>query len=168
MEKKEKRTFIVKCIICFLVGGLLVYAIMSFTVVRTLKVENGELTEALDTSRYEAGRLLEDAKAQLESGDYSEAKSKLKTLFEKQPGSEEAAEGRELLVTIEDEEMAVDKSWEAALPRIREEWFNNMAEKFKAESDEERAELERDLNEIITKEWEKAKSKVREEWENED
>ena len=78
----EKRGVIIRCIISFLVGGLLVFAIMSLSVVNNLKAENAELTEALDTSRYEAGRLLEDAKAQLESGDYSEAKSTFKTLFE--------------------------------------------------------------------------------------
>ncbi len=168
MDKKEKRGLIVRCVLYFLLGGLLVWAVMSFTVVNDLKAENAELTEALDTSRYEADRLLEDAKAQLESGDYSEAKSTLKTLFENQPGSEEAAEGRELLVTIEDEELAANKRWEAALPEIREEWFNSMAERLRTESDEERAELEKNLNEIITEEWEDAKSKVRDKWANED
>jgi predicted Zn-dependent protease len=164
MEKKEKKGVIVKYILFFLIGGLLVFAIMSFTVVSTLKTENEELTKALDTSRYEAGRLLEDAKAQLEAGNYSEAKSTLKTLFENQPGSEEAAEGRKLLVTVEDKEMAADKRWEAALPEIREEWFANMAERLRVESDEEREELEKNMNKIITEEWEKAKSKIREKW----
>ncbi|MCF7945157.1 MAG: hypothetical protein K9L75_06460 [Spirochaetia bacterium] len=168
MEKKEKRGLIVKCVLFFLLGGLLVFAIMSFTVVNDLKTDNAELTEALDTSRYEAERLLEDAKAQLESSDYSEAKATLKMLFENQPGSEEAAEGRQLLLTVEDKEMAADKRWEAALPDIREEWLNNMADRLRAESDEERAELEKNLNEIITEEWEDAKSKVRDEWANED
>ena len=140
------------------------FAIMSFTVVSTLKTENEELTKALDTSRYEAGRLLEDAKAQLEAGNYSEAKSTLETLFENQPGSEEAAEGRKLLVTVEDKEMAADKRWEAALPEIREEWFANMAERLRVESNEEREELEKNMNKIITEEWEKAKSKIREKW----
>ena len=164
MEKKEKKGVIVKYILFFLIGGLLVFAIMSFTVVSTLKTENEELTKALDTSRYEAGRLLEDAKAQLEAGNYSEAKSTLETLSENQPGSEEAAEGRKLLVTVEDKEMAADKRWEAALPEIREEWFANMAERLRVESDEEREELEKNMNKIITEEWEKAKSKIREKW----
>ena len=168
MEKKEKFGLILKRVLFFLVGGLLVFAIMSFTVVSDLKAENAELTEALDISRYESDRLLEDAKAQLESGDYDDAKATLKTLFEKQPGSKEAAEGRALLLTVEDEEMAADKRWEAALPKIREEWLNNMAERLLAESDEERSELEKNLNEIITESWEDAKSKVREEWLNED
>ncbi len=168
MEKKEQISVIVKHILFFLIGGLLVFAIMSLTVVSNLKAENEELTEALDISRYEAGRLLEDAKAQFEYGDYSEAKSTLKTLFENQPGSEEAAEGRKLLVTIEDEEIAADKRWEAVLPEIREEWLNNLAERLLVESDEERVELEKSMNKIITDEWEKAKSKVREEWEKKD
>ncbi len=168
MDAKEKRGLIVKNAVFFLLGGLLVFAIMSFTVVNNLKAENEDLASALDISRYEADRLLADAKAQLVSGDYDEAKSTLKTLFENQPGSEEAAEGRELLITIEDEEMDADKRWEAALPDIREEWFNSMAERLWAESDEDRAELEKNLNKIITEEWEDAKSKVREEWANED
>ncbi len=168
MEKKEQIGLIIKNVLFFIIGGLLVFAIMSFSVVNDLKAENAELTEALDISRYEADRLLEDAKAQFESGDYSEAKATLKTLFEKQPGSKEAAEGRELLLTVEDEEMAADKRWEAALPEIRKEWLNNMAERLLVESDEERAELEKNLNEIITEAWEDAKSKVREEWVKED
>jgi predicted negative regulator of RcsB-dependent stress response len=162
----ERLGVIVKYVLFFLVGGLLVYAVMSFTVVSTLKAENEELTEALDTSIYEAGRLLEAAKAQLESGNYSKAKSTLNTLFENQPGSEEAAEGRKLLVTVEDEEMAADKRWEAALPEIREEWFNNMAERLLTESDDEREELEKNMNKVISEEWEKAKSKIRKEWAN--
>jgi hypothetical protein len=39
-----------------------------------------------------------------------------------------------------------------------------MSEKLLAESDEERLELEKNLNKIITDAWDKAKSKVREEW----
>ncbi len=160
----EKIGLIVKYVVYFLVGALLVFAIMSFTVVKDLKAENVQLAEALDTSRYEAPRLLEDAKAQSASGDYSEAKLTLQTLIENQPGSAEASEGRELLLTIEDKEMAANSKWEAALPKIREEWFNNMSESLLAESDEERVELEKDLNKIITEAWEKAKSKVREDW----
>ncbi|MDK2859974.1 MAG: hypothetical protein PWP25_1160, partial [Sphaerochaeta sp.] len=64
----------------------------------------------------------------------------------------------------EDEELAANNRWEAALPQIREEWFNTMSEKLLAESDEERLELEKNLNKIITDAWDKAKSKVREEW----
>jgi hypothetical protein len=164
MEQKEKIRQIAKNVGIFLLGALLVYAIMSFTVVNNLKADNVELAKALDTSRYEAPRLLEDAKAQSESGNYSKAKLTLTTLFENQPGSQEAAEGRVLLVSIEDEELAANNRWEAALPQIREEWFNTMSKELLAESDEERLELEKNLNKIITDAWDKAKSKVREEW----
>lgn len=39
--------------LAFLAGGRLVFAVMSFTVVNNINTENEELSEALDTSRFE-------------------------------------------------------------------------------------------------------------------
>lgn len=57
-------------IVSFLAGGLLIFTIMSFSVVNKLKTQNTELAKALDTSIYEAGRLLADAKALFTAGDF--------------------------------------------------------------------------------------------------
>lgn len=97
MEKNERRTMFLNRMVSFLVGGLLVFAVMSFTVVSSANAENEELAAALDTSRFEAERLLEDAKAQLSNRDYAEAEASLTALFANQPGSDEATEGRALL-----------------------------------------------------------------------
>lgn len=163
MEKKE----LVRRVLFFVGGGVLVFAIMSFSVVSNLQDENEELSEALDTSRYEATRLLEDAQAQLEAGDFEEAEETLETLFANQPGSDEAAQGRELLLAIEQEESTSDRMWEEEMPEVREQFFDDMEERLLAESDAQREELESNMNDIIAEEWEDAISDVRDEWEDE-
>lgn len=165
MEKNENRRLIVNRIISFLAGGLLVFAVMSFTVVSTAKKQNAELTKALDTSRYEAGRLLSDAKAQFASKDYAKAKLSLTALFANQPGSVEAEEGKKLLPDIENAEKAANAKWEAAMAGVQKKWADTMTAELRAKSDKTRAEMEKDLVNTIIQEWEKAKSKVREEWE---
>ena len=167
MTKKETMKLYAGRIGLFVAGGLLVFAIMSFTVVNDAKKENVELTKTLDTSRYESGRLLADAKAQLESNDFAEAKKTLTNLFNNQPGSEEALEGKTLMETIESAEKTAQAKWEAAMPGIKQEWADELAGKLRAELDKERALLEENMQETIAKEWEKAKSEVREEWEKE-
>ncbi|MDY7028311.1 MAG: hypothetical protein SVR04_08450, partial [Spirochaetota bacterium] len=67
MIKTEKLKLYAGRIGLFVAGGLLVFAVMSFTVVNNAKKANVELTQTLDASRYEAGRLLADAKAQFEA-----------------------------------------------------------------------------------------------------
>ena len=165
MIKNEKTKLYVNRIVAFLLGGLLMFAVMSFTVVKNVKTQNAEITSALDTSRYEAGRLLEDAKAQLASGDYSEAKQSLTTLFENQPGSAEAAEGKKLMPTIETAEVKADEQWEAALPDIREQWSKNMKADLREKADAERAKLESEMDTRIAQAWDKEKEQIREEWE---
>jgi hypothetical protein len=163
--KNENLRLNVNRVVSFLAGGLLVFAVMSFTVVNTANNQNTELTKTLDTSRYEAGRLLADAKAQLASRDYAKARSSLATLFEKQSGSTETVEGRKLLPTIETAEKAANAKWEAAMAGIQKKWTGDMAVELRAKSDKARAQLEKDLNDTINQEWEKAKAKVREDWE---
>jgi hypothetical protein len=161
----EKRKLIVNRIMSFLAGGLLVFAVMSFTVVNTAKSQNTKLTKQLDTSRYEAGRLLADAKMQLEAKDYTKAKESLATLFQNQPGSPETVEGQKLLVTVTKAQTDANAKWNAAMPGVRDKWTSAMAAEMLAKSDETRAQLEKGMNETITQEWEKAKAKVREDWE---
>lgn len=151
----------------FLAGGLLVFAVMSFTVVNTANKQNEQLTETLDTSRYEAGRLLADAEAQYENGDFIEAKKSLTALFENQPGSPEASEGKKLMVNVVSAEKAANAAWEAAMPGIKQEWGATLAAEIRAEADAERAKVEARMEETINKEWDKEKDKIRENWEQE-
>jgi hypothetical protein len=155
-------------IIAFLAGGLLVFAVMSLTVVSNVRQLNEELTDALDTSRYEAGRLLADAQAQYAARDYQEAISSLESLIENQPGSPEAVEGRDLLVTIEATKVEADARWSAAMPALREEWSAETAATLRAEWDVDRAELEASIEDSINQAWERAETSIRTDWEIQD
>lgn len=163
-----KDNLLVNRIIALLVGGLIVFAIMSLTVVQTGKKANAELAIALDTSRYEAGRLLSDAQAQSESKDYDASKESLEELFLYQPGSTEAEEGKLLLTSIETAEEDATAKWEIAKSQVKEDWSLAMAADLRAESDKERADMEADLEDTIDQAWNKAKSEVRDTWEETD
>ncbi|HDQ14293.1 MAG TPA: hypothetical protein ENN41_05720 [Sediminispirochaeta sp.] len=160
MTKMEKLKLYAGRLGLFLAGGLLVFAVMSFTVVNTAKEQNERLSQTLDASRYEAGRLLSDAKAQYESGNYIEAKESLNTLFANQPGSEEAVEGKTLMESVESAENRSNAKWQAAMPGIKREWGEALAEEL-------RADLEANMDDTIDKEWNKVKAQIREEWEKE-
>ncbi|WP_319417416.1 hypothetical protein [Marispirochaeta aestuarii] len=165
MTKKETMKLYAGRIGFFMAGGLLVFAVMSFTVVNTANRQNEQLTKTLDTSRYEAGRLLADAEAQLENRDYIKAKESLTALFANQPGSEEAVKGKALMVSVEKAEKASNVKWEAAMPAIKQEWSEKLTAEILSKADAERAKLEASLEETINKEWDKAKTKIRAEWE---
>ena len=156
---------LVNRIIALLVGGLLVFAIMSLTVVQTSKKANAEMSIALDASLYEAERLLADAQAQMDSKDYAESKDTLEILFTNRPGSAEAEEGKALLSSIDTAEAAATARWEEAKPQIKEDWSQDMAAELRAESDKERAEMEANLEKTIQQAWDDAKSEVRTTWE---
>ncbi len=167
MANQENRSILVNRIVSFLIGGLLVFAVMSFTVVSSAKKANKQLTSTLDVSRFEAGRLLDDAKAQFASENYAEAGASLKSLFTNQPGSSEAEEGKKLLVQIEAAEKAANMKWDNALAEVLMKWFDNRAAELREEADKERAELEAGLTAQIEEEWEEEKEDVRAEWEME-
>jgi len=160
-----KDNLLVNRIIALLIGGLLVFAIMNMTVVQTAKKENAKMATALDASRYDAGRLLSDAQAQLESKNYTASKATLEELFINQPGSPEASEGKTLLASVNAAEAAATAKWEAALPQIKADWTEAMATELRAASDKERADMEANLDATIAKAWDKAKLKVRTQWE---
>lgn len=162
-----KENLLVNRIIALLVGGLLVFGIMSVTVVQTGKKQLAAMTVELNTSLYEAGRLLDDATAQLENNDYAKAKESLEKLFTNQPGSSEAVEGKALLISIEAEQSSAEARWIAALPEIKKEWSETMAAELRAESDEKRFEMEAGLEKTIDQAWDKAESKIRADWEKE-
>jgi hypothetical protein len=166
MDKQENKSLLFNRIMAFLVGGILVFAIMSFTVVSSAKKENAALTSALDISRYEASRLLADAKAQYARRDYVKARESLNTLSANQPGSSEAAAGEKLLAEIDVAERAANKKWDAASAAIQATWMKNRAALLRAGWDTDRAQLEAGLADKVNQEWETEKGKVRTEWEN--
>jgi len=161
---EDQRNITLNRIISFLAGGLLIFAIMSFTVVNKVKDQNTELTKALNLSQYEAGRLLSNAQEQFTAGDFNKAMASLNTLFDHQPGSAEAAEGRKLFPKIENEQTSVNAKWEKALPGIKDKWYTNKAMELRAESEASRVKFESELNNTISKAWDKAKDGVKSEW----
>ena len=70
MIQNEKLRIAVNRVVSFLIGGLLVYAVLSLTVVTKIKDQNAQLAKELDDSRYEAGRLLAAAKEHFSNRDF--------------------------------------------------------------------------------------------------
>ena len=161
MIKNEKTRIWVNRVFSFLVGALLIYAVMSLSVVQNVKEENEKLKKEL----YDPGRLLSNAKGFFENRDYTEAKKTLETLFEKHPGASEMVEGKQLYADIEAEQNALDKKWEAAVGGIREEWATTMAAQLRAEFEKDRETLEKNMNDVLNTEWDKMKDRIRTEWE---
>jgi len=160
IENQTTRVWVNR-VLAFLLGALLIYAVMSLSIVKNIKEEN----EALKTELYEPSRLLTNAKGFWENGNYGEAKKTLDTLFEKHPGSSEMVEAKQLYAEIEAEQNALDKKWEAAVGAIREEWATEMAAQLRAEFEEDREKLEKNMDDVLNTEWDKMKDKIREEWE---
>ncbi|MFA6507549.1 MAG: hypothetical protein WCT14_15720 [Treponemataceae bacterium] len=165
MDNKGNSQLLLNRVVSFLAGGLLVFAVMSFTVIDTAKKNTAELTKTLDASRYEAGRLLADAEAQLAGKEYVKAKESLAILFEKQPGSEESKKGTILLAKVDAAAKASDAKWVSAEFAVRTKWTAEKAAESRLESEKARVEMEKGLNDKITREWDNAKLKVRQDWE---
>jgi len=164
--QNEKLRIWVNRLLAFLVGGLLIFLIMNFSVVSDVKSQNEELKKELEESQYGAKRLLDNAKAYVTDKDYDKAKETLDTLFEKQPGSNETAEGKKIYPEVQDlikkeqkKQAEIDKKWEAEVGAVQEKWQKEKAAQL-------REQLEKEMKDVLLdKEWEKAKEKVREEWE---
>ena len=161
MIQNETTRVWVNRIFAFLVGAVLIFAVMSFSVVQNVKEENEELKKEL----YDASRLLTNAKGFFENENYTEAMKTLDTLFEKHPGASEMVEGKQLYAEIEAEQNALDKKWEAAVGAIREEWATTMATQLRAEFEKDRETLEKNMNDVLNTEWDKMKDRIRDEWE---
>ena len=160
IENQTTRVWVNR-VLAFLLGALLIYAVMSLSIVKNVKEEN----EALKTELYDASRLLTNAKGFFENGNYSEAIKTLDTLFEKHPGASEMVEGKQLYAEVEAEKNALDRKWEAAVGAIREEWATTMAAQLRAEFEKDREKLEKNMDDVLNTEWDKMKDKIREEWE---
>ena len=125
-----------------------------------------KLRKELDSTKYEASGLLNDAKAYFENEDYNRAKETLNTLFEKRPGSNEAVEGKKLYTQMETVQKELDTKWEAAVWGIREEWAIAMAAQLREEYVKEGEQLEKNMDNLLNNEQENVKDTIREEWEN--
>jgi hypothetical protein len=158
MSNNEKTKIWVNRIVSLVIAGGLMFLVMNYGVAEKLRKE-------LDTSKYEATGLLNDAKAYYENEDYDRAKETLNTLFEKRPSSDEAVEGKKLYTQMETTQKGIDTKWEAALGGIREEWAIAMAAQLREDYREEGEQLEKDMDDLLNSEWEKMKDEIREEWE---
>ena len=165
MIQNETTRVWVNRIFAFVVGGLLLFLIMNFSVAEKLRKE-------LDESKYAASRLLNDAKANIENKIYDRAKESLNLLTEKHPGSNEAVEGNKLYAVIEtavqtEQKMqaALDSKWGAAAEGVRKEWETKTAAEMRDKIAKERDQLEKDMNTILAAEWKKNEDKIRKEWE---
>ena len=145
IENQTTRVWVNR-VLAFLLGAVLIYAVMSLSIVKNVKGEN----EALKTELYDASRLLTNAKGFFENGNYSEAINTLDTLFEKHPGASEMVEGKQLYAEVEAEKNALDKKWEAAAGAIREEWATKMAAQLRAEFEKDREKLEKNMDDVLT------------------
>ena len=164
MIKNEKTRVWVNRVFAFIIGALLIYAVMSFSIVKNVKEEN----EVLKKELYDPGRLLTSAKELFENSNYGEAKKTLDTLFEEHPGAPEMAEGKQLYAEIEAAQNALDKKWEAAVGALREEWAATMAAELRAEFEKDRETLEKNMDDVLNTEWDKMKDSIRDEWEKQD
>ena len=160
MVKNENGKLWVNRIISMILAGGVMFLIMNYGVANKLR-------EELDSTKYEATRLLDDAKAFFENGNYAKAQGTLDTLFEKRPGSDAAAEGKKLSAQMETVKAGLNTKWDAAVVKIREEWAITMAAKLREDFKKEGEELEKNMEGLLETEWDKMKDSIRKEWEKE-
>jgi hypothetical protein len=156
--QNEKAKLYLNRILSFLVGGALVFAVMSVSVVADSKRQVAELKQKLDVALYEPGTLLNEAKADFSSKKYRESMVSLDSLFEKHPGSPEAIEGRTLYDSMTAAEKKADDKWAAAVAGVKRKWVA-------AESLRLWAQAEQDMTVALNQGWEGAKDKARADWE---
>ena len=165
MIKNEKAKLTVNRVIAFACGALVALVAMNLTVVNTEKGLNKELAGKLDAALYEPGRLLDDANAQLKSQEYGKALQSLAVLFDKHPGSAEAAAGKSLELTATAAQQKAAAAWDAEAPAAKARWIKERTAALRAKSDEARSELEKGMDATLNQEWEREMDQVRIEWE---
>jgi hypothetical protein len=156
--QNEKAKLYLNRILSFLVGGALVFAVMSVAVVADSKRQVADLKQELDVALYEPGTLLNAAKADFSSKKYRESMVSLDSLFEKHPGSPEAIEGGTLYDSMSASEKKADDKWAAAVDGVKRKWVA-------AESLRLWAQAEQDMAVALNQGWEGAKDKARADWE---
>jgi flagellar biosynthesis/type III secretory pathway M-ring protein FliF/YscJ len=151
-------------IVAFLVGGLLVFGVLSIAVMSPLKSRNAALTKQIDQDQNGAVRLLEEANTLVKIGSYEKAKKSLDTLFEMHPASSEASDGANLYKSIEDTLREDEVKWAAAVDSVRATWEESIAGSMRDQFEKDRLLMEANMTDTLAKEWEDSKDKVREEW----
>jgi predicted Zn-dependent protease len=162
----EKGRLWVNRFLALVAGGLIVFAIMSLAVVTPVRKEKEALAKQLDEVQNGAARLLSEAKVLTESKSYDNALETLNTLFEKQPGSSEVAEGRKLYTEIEIAVLAKEQKWDAAVGTIRAAWEKARAAELLLKAEQEKQLVKTSMAETLATEWEKAKDQIKQDWEN--
>jgi hypothetical protein len=152
-------------LIGFVVGGLVVLILMSVAAVGPVKAKNADLTKQLDELQNGAARLLSEAKAFVANKSYGSAQQSLSALFEKQPGTPEATEGKKLSAEIATAIQTQDKNWEAASVAVKAAWEKSAAAKLRSDADATRAQVETTLAATLNTDWERQKDQVRKDWE---
>lgn len=165
MIRNEETRVWVNRTVAFLAGGLIILAVMSFAAVAPVRKENTALTAELFEIRNGAVRLLGEATVEFQSGSFDDARKTLNVLFQEQPTSAEAAEGKKLLAEMEAIEREMDELWETASTDIRVEWEKTRTAELRANLEKERLQVETNLEDTLNNEWEKSKSQIRKEWE---
>jgi hypothetical protein len=163
--KNEKGSVWVNRIVSFLTGALILFAVMSLAVVQPTKSQVTDLTKQLDDMQYGAARLLSEAQVLADNGSYENAQRTLNALFEKQPGSLEAVEGRKLYTQIEMTVKAKDQKWEDAVGAIRASWEKAMAAELLAKAEQDKQLVATTMSDTLIREWDKAKDQIRRDWE---
>ena len=153
-------------VVGFLAGGLIALAVSGFAWVTPVRSENKALTAQLDEIQNGAALLLREARAMVENQSYGKAAIALNTLFEKQPGSNEAIEGKLLYSEIEATVLALDREWAESSEAVRTAWNEMMAAELRAEFEKDRAIMEATMIDTLEREWQKSKLRVRQEWES--
>lgn len=140
------------------VGGAVVFIAMSLLVVTPLKTRVAELKVELDTSANGASRLLDEAKAQMEGKNYSQATQILTALDQSHPTSAEAEVGRALAIQVSAAQIKDDAEWTKAAIKMRGAWVV-------AETARLRSDLEKDILVKVEQNWTDAQDRLRDEWE---
>jgi hypothetical protein len=164
MFSSEKARIMANRFVSFVIGGLLVLVVMNMTVVSGARQQVTQLAKELDQSKFEAGRLLADARAQFAGREYDKTKQTLNALFERSPGSTEAMDGKRLFGDTEAAIARDNAKWEAAVAGVRERWARDITAQLRGQSEKARLEMEKNLSDTLTREWEKTKDDVRREW----
>lgn len=105
----------------------------------SLKAENEKLKIEIEELKYGADKLLNQAKVYVESGNFVNAKTELQTLIEKHPASEQSAEAKILMTTVENgikkQKIAEEKAI-AEKEQKEKERLANATKKMKKEYDD--------------------------------
>lgn len=158
MATNEKSQLTMNRIVAFLAGAVLVFLVMNFSVVSTAKAKVADIQQQFDAVRYDAARLLTEAKALAKDKDNKKAEETLATLFAQQPGSAEAAEGRILNETLLAADKRQNERWAIAEVGIRQKWAAEEGIKL-------RDQFNKGLADNLSSEWDKVKDQMRMDWE---